>query len=770
MNHQRRQFIKKMIIGGVAASSFPFALRGCSKASNVFHNAKTGNRNAWRTGFPVQITWYWEGDWVEENFKKDGYKAFIDMAAEHSPFDLITICVQVAGREVTTQAVHDQTKLAVEYALQRGISMTANLDLRDAAHEYAARYPDEFLETLILKETELSPDSPTEAVVHSIKGTWWKHTFERKPLNGKMYRVYSYQRKNDGIDPETLKDITSSCKATVIDDAVSVSLPSGASNTKACILASFTHDTLGGFFPDVFSPHLLEFQRDIIRQYSDVPLAGVWYGEWGFPVLWNFPNGFFHYSKNRADDYSKRTKGRDLLFDSLLMYLGIKGKERERQMAINHFMEMSWQRNGDIEDDYYRAVKETFGPDAVVLIHPTWQPYPNALEIMRNGLHWWVATRDYAQTDESTPFAVRTALSKKWGSPIWYNQYYSGVKDNYERCLWSNVLGGGRIHYHPLLPCPLDKVSEGYMELLRGTLMTAESKVRFLNYISNSPLDCPVAVIFGHACAMNWAGTAYADVGMKLVENLWCMGIPVDLIPSSEIELESLKIDGDGWICYGKQRYKAVVMYHPEFEKPSTASFFQKAAGGKTHLICKGAWTRDFESVDFNGSDALPAAMKRLDEPEQIIRHVNELLKGNFEPMTASVRIEKEHLVAPPTTGYCRLIDGTLIQVAGTENRAGDAIQSKMNIGKYVVSFDAVGVAAIRLDDGGQVEALAAGGLLSVETGDFKIRLDNRLDLALRKDKQGNWEGIIQGCSDIPKQLLKITKQWTKLKAPVPLI
>jgi len=650
--------------------------------------------------------------------------------------------------------------------------MTADLDVRVARHEFEQRYPNELQEMLILQEVETSSDRPVEAIVQSRKDLtdhYTGSTVKYIPLSGQIHRIYSYQKTNDGIDPKTLRDITADCKILHISkDSVSVRIPAGKKNTKACVLASFTH-----FTPDVFAPHLLEFQREIIRQYADVPLVGVFKDEWGFPPSIDIhpQKGLFWYSKYRADAYSERTKGRDMLYDCLLMYLGIKGRTRERQMAANHFMEMSWQRNRDIEDDYYHAIKETFGPDAAVTTHPTWYPYPDYREHAKNGLDWWVATRDWAQTDEITPFAVRTALSKKWGSPIWYNMYYATERAHYERSVWSCALGGGRINYHPLYPSNLKTIAKTGT-LFHGDLMTAESKVRLLNYISHSPLDCPVAVIFGHACTMNWAGPTFDDLGMEVVGQLWSEGIPADLIPSSEIEAGNLKTDDDGLICYGKQRYKAVVLYHPEFEKPSTAQFFQKAAQGRTSLLCKGDWTCDFDAKPLDGNHLLPASMKTINDNGRIVKEIKEILVGQFEPNTPAIKSDEQffgyYLVDPPTTGYCRLIDGTLIQVAGTKNRSGDAIQSKMNIGKHTVAFDAIGLAAIKLDAAGQVEALAAGGLKSIETGDFKISLDKRTDIALRKNAQGFWEGVIQGCdTDIPQPLLNITDKWTRLKAPV---
>ena len=165
------------------------------------------------------------------------------------------------------------------------------------------------------------------------------------------------------------------------------------------------------------------------------------------------------------------------------MALGFKGQEVERQVAINYFRETVLQRNIALEGDYYDIVKEVFGPDAAVTVHPTWWPYPDLNEMRKNRLDWWGVKRDWAQTDEIVPFGAHIALSKKWGSSIWYNMYYTNILSTQ---LWSSVLGGDRIDYL------------GFQSLYDPDIMRAENRIRLLNAISQSPVDCPVAVIFGH--------------------------------------------------------------------------------------------------------------------------------------------------------------------------------------------------------------------------------------------------------------------------------
>ena len=195
------------------------------------------------------------------------------------------------------------------------------------------------------------------------------------------------------------------------------------------------------------------------------------------------------------------------------------GRETDRQAAINQVMELHRARNTEIEQTFYRATKATFGPDAFVGTHDTTFPYPDAREFERNGLDWWTAIRDYAQSDEITPYSCRTSMAKKLGGPVWYNQWYMSTADSYGKLIWSYALAGGRMNFHVLYPSSPPDGERG-KDLLRTDVPRADCRIRLLNFISQSPVDCPVTVIFGHAGAMNWAGPAYDDVGTELTDAL----------------------------------------------------------------------------------------------------------------------------------------------------------------------------------------------------------------------------------------------------------
>jgi hypothetical protein len=284
-----------------------------------------------------------------------------------------------------------------------------------------------------------------------------------------------------------------------------------------------------------------------------------------------------------------------------------------------------------------------------------------------------------------------------------------------------------------------------------------------------------VAVIFGHANTMNWAGAQFDDPGMDLVSNLWREGVATDLIPTSEIKNGSVKIDKEGFVYYGKQRYDVVILYHPEFEENSTGSFFSDTSLRSTRLLKLGSWTKNFDADPINSLDLLPKKMSTISSNTEVVSEVLAILKNKHIELQSPARLVLKGFNsasnAPPTTGFCYLTDGTLIQIAGTKNEAGDPINSTVKLKNHSITFDAEGVAAARLDDQGNVAAMAAGGLRSFSSGTFALQLKDPLDLAIWKDQNGIWHGVVQGAKGkIPAALLEIIKDWVQLEIPTPLI
>ena len=765
-------------LAGSADASGPLATSADPALATAADMSAAAPLRALRVELPGQeqnaITQSWPGIgcwfWSAAEFEPNGFKRFLDLHEKHSGFGLLTTSIRHPV-EVTDPQVHDQIKAAAAYARERGMGIVMDLDVRLARKAFMHQHPGEMQEIVCLREVALSGAGEVALTVDPVN-LGDHYTFAARgydSLAARVLRVYSYAASPDGIAAGTVRDITARCTVPQADaKGVRVVIPLTAEDQgrTACVLAAFTL-----FTPDVFAPHLVEFERGILRQYADASLAGACKDEWGFPGRFGPRKDDLWFSRFMADEYAKRRPGRELERDLLLMVKGEQGRSGERAAAINHYMEMNWQRNAAVESAYYQSIKEVFGRDAVAATHPTWFPYPNENEVFKNGLDWWAVRRDLAQTDEATPFCVRTALAKKWRSPLWYNMYYDGSLKSYERDLWCHALGGGRLNFHPLWPHPWEKLATS---LLAGKLLAADARVRLLNFISTAPVDCPVAVIFGHPSAVNWSSTGFADVGMAVSNCLWCIGFYADLIPSSEIGAGNLKLAADGSLQYGPQRYTAAVLYQPQYERSLVAEFIGKvAAGGKTTLCQVGDWTCDFEGRAFDVKSILPPQMKPVAADVAVHQTITRLKAAGVAPQTTckmSGAAGFRASMMPKPSGQCRLLDGTVILASGEADVMGDPIRTTVHVADHAVTFNAVGVAAVRFDKQGKLEAMAAGGLRKFQTDGLTIELPEPADVALWRDGAGAWHGVLQGWpGPVPAALVAVTGDWRRTAVPVPL-
>ena len=706
--------------------------------------------------------------WTTRELAPDGYRDFIDKAEKYSAFGLLTTSIR-ASVEVTDPKVHDQIKLAAQYARAHDMAIVMDLDVRLARQAFQDKHPDELQEIVRLREVALAEAGQASLAIKPIN-LGDHYTFRARPydsVSARVLRVYSYVAGEQGVEPDTVRDITGRCKVAQADaKGVRVAIPCTAEDKgrTACVLAAFTL-----FTPDVFAPHLIEFERNILRQYADVPLAGACKDEWGFPGRFGPRVDDLYFSRSMAKAYAKRRPDHALDRDLLLMCKGEKGRQGQRSAAINHYMEMNWQRNAEVETAFYHAIKDVFGPKAMSATHPTWYPYPNENEIFKNGLDWWACRRDLAQTDEATPFCARTALAKKWHSPLWYNMYYDRSLKSYEEDIWRHALGGGRMNFHPQYPGSWDT---NPWSLAESRVLQADARIRLLNTISTAPIECPVAVVFGHPDVLNWSSKGFADVGLEVSNGLWAEGFYADLIPSSEIALGNLKLTEDGSLQYGPQRYAAAVLYHPQFERLAVAEFFRKAAAkGKTALFRVGDWTMDFEGKPPDAAAALPPSMKPVTAAAAVQQIIAHLKASGMEPQTSCTMRGAAGFPAsmmPKPSGQCRLLDGTVIVASGEKDVLGDPIRKTISVNGHAVAFDAVGVAAVRLDKKGEVEAMAAGGLKTFKARDMAIELPERADVALWRDSMGQWQGVLLGHDgQVPDALAGITRKWTRLRLPI---
>ncbi len=721
----------------------------------------------------------WFPDFTQLN-NPEGYKPYIDAFATYSSYSVLTTTMRTPLRngekQMVDKDIHDWFKNAVQYASSKGLRVALELDPRHSTPAFAKKYPEELQQRLWLQQFKFNDkDELTEKITYSLEHGDAITTVGTKSVE--LARVYSFTRSQNGIETSAIEDITRSCivKETG-NNFIVVSIPKKASNKnlEVCVITNVTLN-----YPDVFSPHLISFELETMKQYADMPLAGLMKDEFGFPAAHDGNPGknAFWYSRFLAEAYAKSTGGRDINRDAFLMWGGEQGREPERQMAVNHLMELYRKRCTEIEQAFYKNTKTIFGKDAFVGTHATVFPMANAQEFERDGFDWFTAKRDFAQADETTPYAFVISMSKKFKESVWYNQYYAPDIKEYEKNIWKYASIGGRMNFHQLYPTNSNSWLDDVKGILKGNMKRGDCRIRLLNFISRSPVDCPVAIIFGHANAMNWAGKNFEDVGVSLADICWRSGYYADLIPSSEINEKSLRIDDKGFVWFGKQKYAAVILYQPEFENKSTAEFFRKAEKSGSMLYRVGSWTKDFNAKPFNAKTVLPKRMKTFADYKTCSETLMADLNNNYKPLlqmpVTDTMPSKDMLgrsfnpsFAPSEQGTTRLTDGTVILLSGKENVAGDTIIKTITIKGVDVSFDVIGVGGVRLSKDGNIEAMVGGGLKSFKAGSFSIQLSQRVDVVLLKEK-GMWQGYVQGLvGKIPDELKTITNNWKRIALP----
>ena len=324
---------------------------------------------------------------------------------------------------------------------------------------------------------------------------------------------------------------------------------------------------------DVFSPHLLPYVEELMRTYRDLGADSAMRDEWGEPPCYDpafASNKVFWYSKAMADTY-RTYSGRDLKSDIVLMGTAPAGKEVERLQAVYKYNELLFLRNTEIERHHYAKTKELFGHDAYVTKHPTWWPAICPAEFHHNGLDWWSADRDYAQTDELTPLSARLGMMKKFGGSTWMNEGYQDAPEKYLPEVKRYLLSGGRMVFHPVYGgdwgkglSPQEYKIASMMSIFNQPGMKdAMTQVRKAGRQSSAQLDSPVAFVFGHFEVMNWENAAaYRDWGADVARGLYAQGWAVDAYPSTELVAGTFRVDSEGWLRVGHQRYRALVVRH----------------------------------------------------------------------------------------------------------------------------------------------------------------------------------------------------------------
>jgi len=464
-------------------------------------------------------------------------------------------------------------------------------------------------------------DIKSETLYH-----YWR---TEKPGRGRLLSAFAINKTGEHTyEDASLGVITDNATLSFgeIDEAGStnatVSISAGKENAGKTVVVFY-----GEFqaIPDIASPDLVKLFEHMLKSIAHIPIDGVCSDEWGYDVILKVEKltNYYHdvvtmrhisVSDHLASRY--RQEGGGELYTDLfhMYYCSPETVAKSCAVRANYFNALrSIMAQND--QDMYRLSKATFGSEVFFGVHPTWWGSEDQqfFEFFKNGFYWWEARRDIAQTDEVVLMPIRTALAHKWGSPFWYNMWYSmGTRDinTYYRETWSNSLYGGRTHYLGY-ECPNeDVVLELKPEGMLETIEAMDSRVRILDKLQHTQPDCRVLLLFSIEAAQSWPdGTTWHPPfdsnhnilrdSLRFAKELFADTL-CDIVPTSEIRNGSLSVC-DGKAVYGSQTYDGVIVLFPDLLEREYFTFLRSL--DPSRLLVMGAGSRYSNGEAYTAQD-----------------------------------------------------------------------------------------------------------------------------------------------------------------------
>ncbi|MDO4575162.1 MAG: hypothetical protein Q4D98_08100 [Planctomycetia bacterium] len=730
---------------------------------------------------PREIGCWFPRLWEAE--EPEGYKPFLDAIGNRAAFDLVAVSSRSSQHESISPEALEFQQNAARYAAEKyGILMLPDAEIRLSRKAFEAAYPKRNLCRLMFAETEQAAGKTVSVVLNDRDLTDHYTSRLKYPyhvLGVTLAKAWSFRRTPDGkIDSQSVRDVTADVTFLTEKDKPSwcQCLFDGTKATEdrsLCVAVKFVF-----LYPDVHSDEALAFERKIFESHASFPAGGCVKDEWGFlpchdPDPWRT---FFWYSDTMVQRYAEQT-GRDLLDDAFLMHAAQSDRDTERIRVIDDFNQMNFRQLLRFEQQLYELTKKQWGPAAMPATHPTWHSYPNPQEFRKNSLFWWRHPRDFAQTDETTPFPCRLGMSKREGR-VWYNEYYADGISPYIQEEWACVAGGGKVNIHPFCCASSQSLRTpenfGMLPILDAGVDAARAKIRLLNFACDAPLFSPVAVVFGHWGCINWGRPEYDSLARPLYACYFLArrGFPTDLVSSAEAQEKTLSdapcwtIGPHGFLQYGAQEYPLVVFYAETDSDRADFEHLRKLnRNGKTRIVTLAANAGDAQVAEVLEAGMEASKLSQIAATQSPWVDVSKRDKGATPPCL------------PAMEAFSRRLDGSLVWTrASLESPAGlpihldkETVVSNDRSQTFTISADANGVFACRFDASGKLEALVAAGLTRFHGGPdaFALELSEPVDLALWKNAEGKWLGIYQATENrLPKALRALPVSWRFLEKP----
>ena len=489
-----------------------------------------------------------------------------------------------------SRTMTDAFRQAIGLLHEAGRKAIIECCIRGEGESFCEAYPGEPAWLVTVREAAADAQGvlrvPHEQVWH-----YWRHAGDRG--EHRVFALYRLKKTGEYSYSALEKLEGFSSKAVLTDSGCILEITCPGVRDGECLAA------VVGFpqpIPDLAHPALPDYFRKMARHAASLGADGLFSDEWGYSVILDIktPNPYDdkelsirHLSYSVCMEQRYAAMFGESLHDRLLdlFYEG----SPDRRSLIDRYIRLLRLICTENEEQMYAITKQELGPDAFWGVHPTWWGSRDEqnMEFFKNGMYWWDARRDYAQTDESVLLCIRTALAHRFSSKVWYNMWYSlGTRDirTYYPESWQNLRFGGRTHYLGY-ECPneavvLDLRPAGLLE----SIEKMDRRIRLFDGVGVQP-DCRLLLLFGFEAVSNWDAVGmvppWGPVNPRLMKLLQTADeifdqTLCDLVPSYAVENGSLYINGSGKAQYGNQEYDAVIALYPQDMSPEARSFLKK--------------------------------------------------------------------------------------------------------------------------------------------------------------------------------------------------
>lgn len=612
---------------------------------------------------------YWK--WYDETINGDLLSKIEDIC-KRTDIEMICIGLHWVELEFTNKKLLDAIKLCRDELHKRGRKIIIEVCPRKEGARFREMVADspnnEIAYHLTPTEIKLDKRGKGEALVDTPRMMhYWRIMDKDKNQLLAAYSLSLYDQEalkelkaNTNKNLDNINRVFESTSLDNVKDAVTISEKEvGTTLVEVDAGEEYADKTVVAFvgipqpIPDLASDYLPDLFNEMIDAIEDIKVDGLMSDEWGYDIIFytdgSEENDYYKkpeiylkhltYSDNFAKVY-KDISGANLLEDILYFYYVEEGNLAKSISKVNSYHKAFRKIMRQNDEDMYEITKKRLGEEIFFGAHPTWwgNNYLQNFEGFKNGLYWWEAKRDIAQTDEIVIMPIRLSLAHKWASDIFYNMWYSmGTRDikTYYRETWNNVRYGGRTHYLGYECSNEDVVLELYPEGMLESIEDMDAIVRTIDKYQKTGPDSRVLILFGMENSLNWfydknqgpewyprhkVFSTLLECVDKVFDKYLC-----DLVPTSEIENASLKIK-DNKVTYGSQTYDAVVLLAPDSMNESCFTFLSKVdksrliVAGEAHVYDDGKDLRDRDKEILSSGKVLES----LESSEEIIGILDE--------------------------------------------------------------------------------------------------------------------------------------------------